>query len=347
MDYLLPRGPNHRRLGCPDEPGPGRGGNVFSCDSQRQCLCSWCSPRAARAAAARRVSVCPTRAAPATPRGRIAQLDANGSALLAKGKRSPSPTETCNAWYERFKRHRRNEVGSVEHDAWRREKWIAPRIGTKPIVAVTPDDIEDIRDALTAAVLAYEAAGNEQGEGRLRDGEARVCPVLAATAKKWRAGIFREHITLAKVDAPAFFVETATHLMIDFRSLRDSGTWRFLAEHRAEVVQREAGREYISTTLGYAKEVQDRRGRYGTPFPALPSELTDDPDPPPGPLSTPTVYTSKNVGEIEWSNGGSNPGPPHCERGALPAELLPQSHRVRARRRDRRDHGGGTYAPAP
>jgi len=26
---------------------------------------------------------------------------------------------------------------------------------------------------------------------------------------------------------------------------------------------------------------------------------------------------------------------------------LPQSHRVRARRRDRRDHGGGTYAPAP
>ncbi len=29
--------------------------------------------------------------------------------------------------------------------------------------------------------------------------------------------------------------------------------------------------------------------------------------------------------EIGWSNGGSNPGPPHCERGALPAELLPQT----------------------
>src|ERR1700690_431778 len=35
-------------------------------------------------------------------------------------------------------------------------------------------------------------------------------------------------------------------------------------------------------------------------------------------------------GEIGWSNGGSNPGPPHCERGALPAELLPQMHRRRA-----------------
>src|SRR5512140_2207085 len=25
-----------------------------------------------------------------------------------------------------------------------------------------------------------------------------------------------------------------------------------------------------------------------------------------------------------WSRGGSNPRPPHCERGALPAELRPQ-----------------------
>jgi hypothetical protein len=62
--------------------------------------------------------------------------------------------------------------------------------------------------------------------------------------------------------------------MIDFRSLRDSGiTWRFLAGHRAEVIQRESGHEHISTTLAYAKEVQDRRGRYGEPFPALPADL--------------------------------------------------------------------------
>ena len=92
--------------------------------------------------------------------------------------------------------------------------------------------------------------------------------------EKSRAGIFREHLRVAEVDAPAFFVETPTHLMIDFRSLRDSGiTWRFLAEHRAEVVQREAGHEHISTTLGYAKEVQDKRGRYGEPLPTLPASL--------------------------------------------------------------------------
>lgn len=74
-------------------------------------------------------------------------------------------------------------------------------------------------------------------------------------------------MTAASVDAPEFFLETATHLPIDFRSIRDSGiTWRFLAGERAEVVQREAGHEHIATTLGYAKEVQDRRGRYGSPF---------------------------------------------------------------------------------
>jgi hypothetical protein len=40
-------------------------------------------------------------------------------------------------------------------------------------------------------------------------------------------------------------------------------------------------------------------------------------------LTRPTK-TGRFPAEIEWSNGGSNPGPPHCERGALPAELLPR-----------------------
>jgi hypothetical protein len=38
-------------------------------------------------------------------------------------------------------------------------------------------------------------------------------------------------------------------------------------------VQREAGHEHISTTLGYGKEVHNRRGRYGEPFPTLPADL--------------------------------------------------------------------------
>jgi integrase len=390
------------------------------------------------------------------------ELDATGTGLLASAK--GAPVETCNAWYERFKVYRRKEVGSVDDDAWRWAKWIAPSIGTKPIVSVTPDHIEDIRDALTAAVLAYEAAGSVQGDGRLapktaqnvwaalttpfkyastrkgprdlrvreaqgnpclgtapprdgaskhrhwlrpdqfvkliarkdvprawrdayavglylhlrpgelhelrvkdldlahgevrisrafdertktvttpkteegirtvtapatllpllkriaegRDGEERVCPIVAATPEKSRAGIFREHLGVAKVEAPAFFVETATHLMIDFRSLRDSGiTWRFLAEHRAEVVQREAGHEHIATTLGYAKEVQDKRGRYGEPFPELLDDLVGG-GPPPGPLSTPTVYKSKNVGKNGSGRRDLNP-----RRRAPKARALP------------------------
>jgi hypothetical protein len=155
----------------------------------------------------------------------------------------------------------------------------------------TPKTDEGIRAVTVPATLLPLLQRIAQG----RDGEERVCPIVAATPEKSRAGIFREHLGTAKVDAPAFFVETPTHLMIDFRSLRDSGiTWRFLAEHRAEVVQREAGHEHISTTLGYAKEVQDKRGRYGEPFPSLPEDGAGG-DSPPGAMSTPIVYTTKNV----------------------------------------------------
>lgn len=343
-----------------------------------------------------------------------------------QGIASEAKPETCDQWYERFAKYREKEVGAAEDDKWRWAKWISPHVGPKPIRDITPDSIEDVRDALNTAVLAYEAAGNEKGEGRLapktalhvwsclttamkyastrkgprelrvredkgnpclgippprkgaskrrhwlrpdqftkfivckrvprewreayaiglflhlRPGELhelrvkdlnlahgevriaraydertktvttpktdegirtvtvpgtlmplleriataakpddRVCPIVAATPEKSRAGIYREHLQTADVDEPSFYVETATHLMIDFRSVRDSGiTWRFLAGHRAEVVQRESGHEHISTTLGYAKEVQDRRGRYGTPFPPLPDDLAQAPDP--------------------------------------------------------------------
>ena len=50
---------------------------------------------------------------------------------------------------------------------------------------------------------------------------------------------------------------------------------RFLAGERAEVVQREAGHEHISTTLGYPKEVQDRRGAMESRSLARPAMLLD------------------------------------------------------------------------
>ena len=343
--------------------------------------------------------------------------------------------ETCSAWYGRFMAHRRHEVGNVDDDRHCWTKWIAPHIGDKPIRDVSPDDIENIRDALNAAVIAYEAAGNAKGDGRiapktaqniwtalttpfkyassrkgprelrvredkgnpclgippprdgvskrrhwlrpgevlavisspdvprawreaiaigcwlhtrpgelhelrikdldLASGEVRICrafderngvvkapktdegirtvtipptlmplferiardgrpedrvaPVVAATDEYYRPGLFRSFLQAAGVDRAELYVETATHLMIDFRSLRDSGiTHRFLAGERAEVVQREAGHDQITTTLGYAKEVSSRGGRYGEPFPTLPADLISPQTPPDGgPLGHP------------------------------------------------------------
>lgn len=43
--------------------------------------------------------------------------------------------------------------------ASRWNKWIAPRIGTKPLSSVTRDDVEDLRDALDEAVRAWSTVG--------------------------------------------------------------------------------------------------------------------------------------------------------------------------------------------
>ncbi len=133
---------------------------------------------------------------------------------------------------------------------------------------------------------------------RERGAEDRVCPVVAGTPEKNRADIYREHLQTADVDHAPFYVETPTHLMINFRWLRDSGiTWRFLAEHRESVVQHEAGHEHIRTTLGCAKEVQDRQGRYGDPFPALPDDLIgpSEPGPPNHFANHPRANTARQL----------------------------------------------------
>jgi len=114
-----------------------------------------------------------------------------------------------------------------------------------------------------------------------KDRNRLLAPLLSEVADNKRAKIFRAQLEDAGVKRAALFEETATHEPLDFRSLRDTGiTWRFLAQHRAEVVQREAGHEKIDTTLGYAKEVENRQGRFGEPFPALPFALPKEEPPP-------------------------------------------------------------------
>ena len=109
-----------------------------------------------------------------------------------------------------------------------------------------------------------------------------LCPIVAATPESpggsgvSRATLIRALVEKAGVErASELFEETRTHVALDFRCvIRDSGiTARFLADHKSEDVQRESGHEHISTTLGYAKEVKNRQGRYGDPFGALPAAL--------------------------------------------------------------------------
>jgi hypothetical protein len=97
------------------------------------------------------------------------------------------------------------------------------------------------------------------------------------------ASAFRRRAIQAEI-----FVETSTHEMIDFRSVRDTGiTLHCLAGERTEIIQREAGHEKPETTLATPKEVDNKRERFGNAY--LTPEMTA-PDPslrPNGPVIGP------------------------------------------------------------
>jgi integrase len=94
-----------------------------------------------------------------------------------------------------------------------------------------------------------------------------VAPLLAKVADNKRAALLREHLRLANVTRPRLLEDTATTMMVNFRSLRDSGiTWEALAGTPVDRVQARAGHEHIATTLAYAKEVEDLKGKFGVPF---------------------------------------------------------------------------------
>src|SRR5215472_14249931 len=73
----------------------------------------------------------------------------------------------------------------------------------------------------------------------------------------------------------------------------------------------QAGVEPATSPLGGARSIQlSYRGMTGKIIPAR--EAKND------------EAGRARLEWIWWSRRGSNPRPPHCERGALPAELLPQ-----------------------
>jgi hypothetical protein len=104
--------------------------------------------------------------------------------------------------------------------------------------------------------------------------DSPILPVLADLNDRYRAKQFRDHLRIAGVTRPRLFTETATLLQVDFRSCRDTGiTWLALAGIGVDKMQRRAGHEDLSTTLGYVKMAEDLAGKVGVPFPPLPSDL--------------------------------------------------------------------------
>ena len=73
------------------------------------------------------------------------------------------PDETCDAWFERFNAYQLALGQYGTRSQWR--TWISPRIGAKRWSEVTSDDVEDLRDTLDAAILAWHARG--RGPGRI------------------------------------------------------------------------------------------------------------------------------------------------------------------------------------
>ena len=74
--------------------------------------------------------------------------------------------ETCDVWHERYLAFCTEQgLTTVQNKRYRWSKWISPTIGHKAMVAVTRDDIEDVRDRLDDVVRAYQRDG--AGKGRL------------------------------------------------------------------------------------------------------------------------------------------------------------------------------------
>jgi integrase len=79
-----------------------------------------------------------------------------------------SPEETCADWFQRFHAHKeglgRDSVGDMRS---RVANWVAPTIGHKLMGAVTREDVEAIVARLDHAILAWQEADGERGDGRI------------------------------------------------------------------------------------------------------------------------------------------------------------------------------------
>jgi integrase len=111
---------------------------------------------------------------------------------------------------------------------------------------------------------------------RSTDDGAAVLPLMSERSENLRSIWMRKRCTLAKVSRARLTEVSATTMKINFRSWRGTGiTWLALAGIDVAKMQRRAGDDTISTTLGYVKMAEDLTGSVGDPFPALPQALLE------------------------------------------------------------------------
>lgn len=105
--------------------------------------------------------------------------------------------------------------------------------------------------------------------------DALVVPAMLKAGKRDAASILRKHLALAGVNHPRLFRDDETFMPVGFRSFRDSGiTWLAIEGVALAKMQRRAGHDHISTTLGYVKAAEDFSAEgIGVPFGPLPSAM--------------------------------------------------------------------------
>ena len=117
--------------------------------------------------------------------------------------------ESSSAWFARYSAYQK-ELGhtDVAKKAARWAKWIAPLIGDKPIVLVTKDDIEDVRDSLDRAIDAWRAAGKSAGKnGRAVSGKTAMNAWSCLTSSFKAACSSKRRDLRAREDNPCKDVE--------------------------------------------------------------------------------------------------------------------------------------------
>ena len=113
---------------------------------------------------------------------------------------------------------------------------------------------------------------------RMKEGtadDARVVPAMQKAGSRDAAAILRKHLAAAGVTHPRLSRDDSTFMPVGFRSFRDSGiSWLAIEGVDLAKIQRRAGHDNISTTLGYVKAAEDfSRGGIGVPFGPLPEAM--------------------------------------------------------------------------